>query len=138
MDPVLELQGAIVARLKADPALTALVGAGVYDGPPAADNGIVPEAKYPYVSIGAASVNADNADCIDSDDIVFQIDAWSVFPGRGQLGAVVNAIRQALRRWEPPLAQNALVTFDHWRTDYIRIPGINHASIRYTALIERP
>lgn len=138
MDPVLELQGAIITRLRADPALTALVGVGLYDNPPADDKGVVPPAKFPYVSLGAASANADDADCIDSDDIVFQIDAWSSLPGRKQVAEIANAIRQALRQWEPPLAQNALVTFDYWRTDYIRIPDINHASIRYTALVERP
>lgn len=45
MDPVLELQGVIVSRLKAYPAVSALVGVKVYDNVPAG-------VSYPYISIG--------------------------------------------------------------------------------------
>lgn len=137
MDAILELQGAIITRLRNDTSLAVLVGQNIYDNPPADDNGSVPPARYPYVSLGPASSNAESAECIDAEDIIFQIDAWSAYPGRKQVAEIADAIRRALHQWEPPLIKNALVTFDYWRTDYIRIPPINHASIRYTALIEK-
>jgi hypothetical protein len=51
---------------------------------------------------------------------------------------VANAVRLATRGWEPVLTANALVTFEYSRTDYIKDGAINHASIRYTAIIEQP
>jgi len=139
MDPVWELQTAIYARLSQNAALTTLMGADkVYDNPPADPNGNIPAATYPYVSFGSASSSDDSADCVDAVDVTFQINCWSSLPSQKQVRQIADAVTKALRRWEPPLAMNALVTFDYWRTDYIRAPGINQASIQYTAVIETP
>lgn len=138
MDPILELQGIVVSRLKSTAAVTALVGQGVYDPPPVADNGTVPAAKYPYISIGPSSSTSDNADCIVADEVIFQIDAWAKGNGYVTVRKMADAIRRAFRDYEFELQQNALVTFDYWRTDIARIGDINHASVRFTAMIEQP
>lgn len=138
MDPILELQGVVVARLKASAAVAVLVGDGVYDPPPADDKGIVPAAKYPYISIGPSSSTSEDADCIVADDVVFQIDAWSKGNSYVLVRKMADAIRRAFRGYDFQLQQNALVTFDYWRTDITRVGDVNHASVRFTAIIEQP
>lgn len=133
MDPVHELQGAIIARLKATSSVTAIVGTRVYDIPPAAS------ATYPYISIGPTNYFSDDVDCIYGGEVMVQIDAVSTTNNYSQMRAMADAIRRALRDWEPTITTNAVVSFEHQRTDYIRVEGaINHASIRYTAIIEEP
>ena len=55
--PDLELQGAVVARLKAEPAVTAIAAGRVYDQPP-----LLPERVFPYVSFGPSDTLEDDAD----------------------------------------------------------------------------
>lgn len=138
MDPVLELQGAIIQRLRGNASLTALIGERSYDNPPTDDKGQVAPSIFPYVSIGPTSAEQANADCIYADDIVFQLDVWSLQPAQKQMRDIADAVRRSLRGWEPSLSVNALVTLDYWRTDYIKDGNINHASIRYTATVEQP
>lgn len=138
MDPVLELQGAIVSRLRNYAPLSALIGAKVYDNPPVRDNGTVAPATYPYVSIGPSSFTPEDADCVYGGEAMIQLDVWSSDSPSKQVRDIANLVRLALRGWEPPLTENALVTFEHWRTDYLRNADINHASLRFTALIEQP
>ncbi len=84
MDPVLELQGAIIQRLRSFPALVSLIGQRSYDNPPTNDQGQVSPSIFPYVSIGASSAQQANADCIFADDIIFQLDVWSIEPAKSR------------------------------------------------------
>lgn len=138
MDPTLELQGAIVQRLRSFAPLTALIGNRVYDEVPTDDNGAVSAARFPYVSIGPTTSISDDADCIFADDITFQIDAWSIDVGMPEVRNIAYAVRQAFRGFELVLTQNALVSFEHERTQYIRDGDVKHAAIRFTALTESP
>lgn len=133
VDPVLELQGAIIVRLRADADVAAIVGPRVYDIPPASG------AAYPYISIGYTDYRTEDYDCAYGGEITIQVDCVSSTNSYAQVRQMASAVRSALRDWEPELPTNALVTLDHWRTDYNRIDGaINHASIRYTAIVEEP
>lgn len=136
-DPVLELQGAIIARLQSTPAVTAIVPAGrIVDIPnPVWHTG---SDAAPYISIGTSSYQSEDADCIVSGEATIIIDAWSISGNLSEGRRVADAVRRALRGWEPSLTTNALVMFDHWRTDYIRAAPVNQASIRYMAIIEEP
>lgn len=138
MDPVYELQVAVVQRLRADTGVTALIGAKTYDNPPTNDDGEIAPSLFPYVSIGASSMTPDNAECIHADDIIFQLDVWSIDLPKKQMRDIAEAVRRALRDWEPTLSDNALVSFEYDGTTYIQDGNINHAAIRYTALIEQP
>lgn len=132
MDPTLELVGAVIARLKASAAVSAIVGDRVHDSPP-------PNYPYPHISIGPSSYQSDDADCLTSGEIMVQIDAWSDQGStKSEVRRMADAIRAALRGWHPTLMTNALVTLDHWRTDYLRDGEIQHASVRFTAIIEQP
>lgn len=137
MDPVLELQGAIIMRLRADADLTALVASSrIVDIPnPAWHTGTD---AAPYISIGASNYQSADADCITGGDIMIQIDCWSITGNLSEVRRVADLVRSALRGWEPALQSNALVTFDHWRTDYIRAGAVKQAAIRYEAIVEEP
>lgn len=131
MDPVLELQGAIITRLRADADVAAIVGSRVYDIPPA-------KAPLPLISIGPTGYQSHDITCMTSGTVTLQIDAWSEQRNLSEIRQLADAIRSALRDWHPALAVNALVTLDHWRTDYINEGEIQHASIRYNAIVEQP
>jgi hypothetical protein len=133
MDPVLELQGAIVARLEADTGLTNLVGDRIFDGVPAG-------AKYPYVSMGPSDTVSDDVDCITGFEIAFQIDAWSDAVGFPEVRRIAEAVRRALLASELSLAENALVTFEYRQTRVMRDrDGLtSHAVITFTAFVEQP
>lgn len=129
MDPQLELQAAILARLKSQAGVTALVAQRCYDTPP-------PSPTYPYISIGPGNYQTEDADCIYGGEVMIQVDVWSMATQLSESRLIAGAVRKALRGWEPTLATNALVTFDHWRTDYIEDDPMKHVSIRYTAIVE--
>ncbi len=128
-DPVLELQGAIIARLKANSAVTALVGNRIGD---------IPQSTWakPYISIGPSNYVAELIDCVDGGEVMIQIDCWSDATVLSQVRQVGDAVRRALRNWEPTLATNALVSFEPWRTDFIADGNLKQAALRYTAIIE--
>lgn len=69
-DPSLPLQAAIVARLKNDSAVQAVVGQRIYDEVPA-------NPTFPYISLGDNQVLPDDADCIDGTEIFWQLDGWA-------------------------------------------------------------
>jgi hypothetical protein len=127
----LELQGAIIARLRANSDVTALVGNRVAD---------IPQSTWakPYISIGPSNYVAELVDCIDGGEVMMQIDCWSESTTMKEIRDIADAVRRALRNWEPALATNAIVTFDPWRTDFIRDGALKQASLRYTAIVEEP
>jgi hypothetical protein len=132
-DPSLELQGAIVARLKADGAVQALVGQRIYDPVP-------PAATFPYLSLGADDVISDDADCITGFEITVQIDAWSRQPGFKEVKQIGDAVRVALHDYDFTLSVNASVLFEHRVTRNMRDPDglTNHAAITFTGFVEKP
>lgn len=132
MDPVLELQAAMLARMKAYAPLTAMVTAAkIYASVPTNATGT-------YVSVGPSNVFQDDADCIYSASCMIQIDVWSD-AGMGTVRQISDAVRRAFRGYEPTLTTNALVTFEHERTDYLDADGsVQHGSIRFVADIEQP
>ena len=133
IDPLLELQGAIVARLEADPVVAALVGDRVLDRVPAGTS-------YPYVSMGPSDALSDDVDCINGFDITFQVDAWSDAVGFPEVRRVADAVRRALLATDLSLTENALVTFEHRQTRVMRDrDGLtSHAAITFTAFAEQP
>lgn len=131
--PSLEIQGAIVARLKATAAITALVGTRVYDSVPAG-------ASFPYITLGEGDETSDDVDCIDGFEISLDIDVWSRAPGFPEAKRIADEIRIALR--EPPLSisDNALVYFNHRQTRTFRDPDglTSHAVLTFEAFAEQP
>lgn len=131
MDPVLELQSAIIQRLRSFPAVTDLVGQKIAD---------IPKQEWtrPYISIGPSNYITEDVDCIYGGEVMIQIDAWSDAGVMTEVRTIADAVRKAFRSHEFPLTANALVAFDHWRTDYIVDGALKHASVRFTAIVEQP
>lgn len=88
--PALALQAALVARLRADAGVAALVGARVYDEPPDG-------ATLPLVRIGNIDVSPERMDGCTDEAITFSIEAHSrPISGRVEASGIANAIRVAL------------------------------------------
>lgn len=102
MSPSLELQDAIVRRLKADSGVIALVGNRVFDVAPAS-------ASYPYVAMSAVDDLQADAECVEAVEVTFLIDCWSRSPGTVECAKIVEAVRAALHRYPLGLTTNALV-----------------------------
>lgn len=130
--PTLEMQAAIVARLTNDSALTALINKRVFDRVPE-------DSAFPYVSLGPTQEIAEDAECIDADEVHVQIDAWSREVGYPEVRKIADAVRKALDDYAFTLTANALVAFEYRQTRTMRDPdGVtNHAVIEFTAIIER-
>ena len=137
MDASLEMQAAIVARLKADAPLRALIGDRVYDHVPRTADGKV-NAVYPYVSFGPEQVLADGWDCQESSEIVLQIDAWSRAVGFPEVKKIAEAVRRALHEEDLQLSVNALVSLEFENRRVMRDPdgATSHAAMTFRAIVE--
>ena len=131
--PSLELQGAIVARLKADAAVTALIAGRVYDRVPK-------KTDYPYVSMGPSDELTDDADCITGFDISMQVDVWSTDVGGPEAKRIGDAVRAALHDQDLPIVANNLVYFVHRQTRiFTDADGLTtHAVLTFDSYVEQP
>ncbi|UEM09016.1 DUF3168 domain-containing protein [Bradyrhizobium barranii subsp. barranii] len=131
--PSLELQGVVVARLKAYPGLTDLIDGRVFDR-------VRADAAYPYVSWGPEQAISGDADGITGFDITIQIDAWSQKVGLPEVKRVAEQVRLALTEQELELKDNALVLLEHRQTRILPEPDglTSHAAIEFAAFIEQP
>src|SRR5690606_32767091 len=131
--PDLELQGAIVSRLRGYAPLTALVGQKVYDRPPA-------NAVEPYVDIGEAYCLRSDATCIDAQEIRLTLHAWSVYAGGFmEVKQIADAVVTALHQHPMTLPTNRLISISHRLTRTFRDgDGVtSHAVIEFVAFTER-
>ncbi|MBO9194329.1 DUF3168 domain-containing protein [Rhizobium sp. 16-449-1b] len=129
----LELQGAIVARLKADAALTALVGGRVYDQPPS-------PATYPYVTIGEAQTLRDDATCISGSKVYLTLHGWSTAVGYPEAKRIAEAVAESLHLAPLALPTNHLISLMHRQTRTLRdVDGLtSHAVIDFVASVRKP
>jgi len=132
-DPDLELQGAIVAALKADPGVTALIAGRVYDSVPS-------NAVFPYVSYGPSDSTSDDAECLTAFSIFVQLDAWSRGVGFPEVKKIADAVRRALHDAPLVLPTNAMVYVRHEQTRTSRDPDglTSHAAMSFESVVEYP
>jgi hypothetical protein len=88
-DPSLQLQKAIVAVLKADAAVSALVNGRIYDAVPGG-------ATKPYVSFGPFQLLPEHGDCLDGGEAIVTLDGWAAGPDTVQVKKLGTAIAKAL------------------------------------------
>ncbi len=89
-DPIeLRIHGAIVAALKEDAGLTALINGRVFDDVPS-------RAAFPYVRFGKVDVRPVRATGVVADEIAFTIDVYSRAIGSVEGKRVAGAVRSAL------------------------------------------
>ncbi|MQX70088.1 DUF3168 domain-containing protein [Sinorhizobium meliloti] len=134
--PELELQGAIVARLKADVGLMALVN-GVYDQPP--DTAFATP-KESYVTIGEAQFLRDDATCVNGGEVYLTLHAWSRKVGFPVAKQIADAVAESLHLAPLTLATNRLISIMHRQTRVFRDPDglTSHAVIDFVANVEKP
>jgi len=131
--PSLELQGAIVARLKAWAGLSGTVNGRVYDAVPAG-------AAFPYITVGEGDETSDDADCIDGFEISLDIDIWSRANGYPEAKRISEEVREAIKSADLTLPTNALVDFRHRQTRFLRDPDglTSHAVMTFEGFAEQP
>lgn len=129
----LELQGAIVTRLKADAALSALISSRVYDQPPS-------PVTYPYVTIGEAQTLRDDATCVSGGRVFLTLHAWSQAVGFPQVKQIADAVVESLHLAPITLPTNHLISLMHRQTQVFRdSDGLtSHAVIDLVANVEKP
>jgi hypothetical protein len=132
VSPELELQGAVVARLKSDSSVTALISTRVYDPVPASPT-------FPYVSYGPETAISDDAECVTGFSINVQLDAWSRQGGFKEVKEIADAVRASLHGYAFNLSTNAAVFFEHRITRNFRDPDglTNHSAITFEGFVEK-
>lgn len=130
-DPSIELQGALVAALKAAGALPAVVGGRVYDEAPT-------NAVFPYLTLGDCQVLPDKAGCIDGVEVYPQIDVWSRAVGYPEVKTIAAAVKAKLDDQPLTVSGFQVVVFEHQSTQYLRdTDGLTrHAAITFRGLIQ--
>jgi len=101
-DDTLAVQAALVAALRADAGVQALVGQRVYDQAPR-------DAATPFVSLGPALGQPFEAQGLDAWEAVFTLDVWSRAPGGVEVRAIQAALFAALHHAALSVAGKALV-----------------------------
>ncbi|WP_242221195.1 DUF3168 domain-containing protein [Shinella zoogloeoides] len=140
MDPALDILQRVVAVMKADAAVSALVGSKVFDRPPHKDG--EPDVPSPYISLGPHDTTTDETgDCFDVVSISFQVDVWSWGNGeaysRAEAGHIASAVRKALHTKYVNLVSGDEVEVLHRQTRMLRDPdGTNHAAMTFEALVD--
>ena len=143
MDASYELILGAINKLRATTAVTAMVGAKIYDRVPEKTDG-TPNVTFPYISMGPSTSIPDDFDCMKGEEITLQFDVWSSGAGEafGSVGCrkITSAIKRALHDVDLSLPTNALVTFQHEITRILRDPNpaITHGVIQFTATVETP
>jgi hypothetical protein len=109
-DPDSALGAALVSALTTAPLLAGLIGAAVYDEPPAAP-------AYPCLQVGRGETRPVGGRAPDGSagglEHLVTITALSRFPGSEEVRAVAAAVRAVLH--------NASLTLDGWRLVSLRV-----------------
>lgn len=133
--PDLELQGAIVAKLKADGALQALIGNPIrlYQDVPTPNT-----LTFPYVTIGEGQNVPDQVQCIDGSEIFVDLHVWSRATGFPECKRIAAAIEAALNDADLTLDSNRCVVILRDGARYLRDQDLvtKHAVITLRALTE--
>ncbi|WP_441268682.1 DUF3168 domain-containing protein [Bradyrhizobium sp. 215_C5_N1_1] len=130
-DPAADLRAALEAKLKATPALTALIGDRIYDRVPA-------KPDYPLVTIGNMQVIPESADGVDAAETSVTIHVWDQFKqadkSRKVGGVVVSALHEEELRTVDSGTQSVLLE----SASYLRDPdGVtNHAVLTFSILTD--
>lgn len=136
-EPTLALQKAIVAALKGNVPVTALIAQRVYDRVPDPAG-----LTFPYVRVGEDEDVPELAECIDGSEVYATIHAFSR-PERPPLGKtevkrVAGAVKYVLHAADLTLDENRLVLIEHYGTVFRTDPDglTEHAIITFLARTE--
>ncbi|MBB3567224.1 DUF3168 domain-containing protein [Rhizobium sp. BK491] len=127
----LQLQGAIVARLKGFAGLSALVADRVFDAVP-------DKAKYPYVTLGETQFLNTDMSCIRAWDAYLTLHSWSQKVGFTEVKQIADAIEDALHLAPLPMQNFRVALITHSQSRAFRDPdGVtSHAVNQFIARVE--
>jgi len=131
IDVSLAMQDAIIAALRADPAIAAKVAARIYDRVPN-------NAARPYIAFGPSQVNEERIDCIDGAEVFQQVNVVSEDPGFAECKTISNLVRTAIHKFQA--SQGSLrFEIEHRFTNIFRSPdGVtNIGAISFRATIDQ-
>lgn len=131
MDPTLAVQAAVVAALKADAPLAAIVGAKVYDRVP-------PTVVPPYCMLSGWQEIDDGTDCMDASEVAFDVQCFSTAVGRPECARIAGAVKKALNRLRPAATDHTNVEIQHTSTVYFTETDnlTSRAVVSFRALVD--
>ncbi len=129
--PIDELNQAIIAAVKADPEMTALISGRIYDDVP--ENPV-----QPYVNLSHYDQLPEDAEGVVSSRYTLQYDIWSVTVGKQECNDITNRLRRLVTRENIILVENHLVSVFVERFKVMRDPDgfTKHGFVIIQALIE--
>ena len=131
-DPSLQLQKAIVAWLKADSSVNAIIAGRIYDAVPGG-------ATKPYLSFGPFQLLPEHGSCLDGGEAILTLDGWAAGPDTVAVKQLGTAVAKSLDLAALVLdAPPRLVELSIEQTQYLRDPdGITaHAVITVHAITD--
>ena len=131
--PSRELVGVSVARLRATPAVTALVGTNIHYRAPE-------DAPFPHIADFDTSTVRDDATCVTGRQITMNVHVWTrdgIDPLQ-DARAIVDAVVEALHHAELPLPTNRLLTLNHRGDRIFYDPDglTGHGVVEFRAIIQ--
>lgn len=133
-DPALPVQTAIVAKLQADPRVSALVPNGIFDDE--LPGNASPD--MPYIVVGATQTLADFADDYDGSLVHLTVNVWSRAIGFQEAKSIGSAVREVLDLADIGVDGYRLVGLRFDDAKYLYDPdGISkHGVVNFTATVE--
>jgi hypothetical protein len=131
MDPTLAVQAAIVAALKADAPLAAMVGTKIYDRVP-------PTVVPPYCALTGWQEIDQGTECMDASEVFFDVQCFSTAVGRPECAAIAAAVKKALNRVAPAVTAHTNVEIQHNSTLYFTETDnlTSRAVVSFRALVD--
>lgn len=102
MSSLLEIQAAVIAALRADPSVTAIVGERVWDRAPHA-------ATFPLIELGFRAQEPWDGDAMNGAETVVTVNCWSEQPGAVEACRIADAVIARLHEQALSLPNNAFV-----------------------------
>lgn len=124
IDVEFELKKKVIAVMRADPDLSALVGVRINDEQPQSVGGSLPVS--PYIFLGQWTATDQSAGCIDGMNVQIVIDCYS----HGQSGGTGEHLSSALVSKVAARVRRALVTDEFELSDDVSA-AISHRVTRY-------
>jgi Protein of unknown function (DUF3168) len=131
-----DFQSAVFRALNAEPALTAIVGARIFDDVPHEKE--TASTILPRVTIGDQSGVEAGSDTHDAADISITLHAWSRLPGRKECLNILSAMIEALHKKQHAVAEGVLVYLYYEAHETQKDPDgeTYHGIIRFNGLMQ--
>jgi len=128
-----ELKAAIIAWLAADSAISAIVGAKIFDRVKAGR-------KMPYVNYGAVDVRPADGTCLRAFDVNITLHGWSVEPNADEANSIADAVTDALHQAPVTLPMPFILSsIEHRLNRVFTDPDglTTHAVMEFAAYVQR-